>query len=70
MIDAMSRGQDDELVFPAEDLDQLLDLARFVERHSEPGLLVGLDGEQIPRPAEVYRVLRRVVEVMRQGKAT
>lgn len=70
MIDAMSRGQDDELVFPPEDLDQLLDLARFVERHSEPGLLVGLDGEQIPLPAEVYRVLRRVVEVMRQGKAT
>ena len=70
MIDAKSRGQDDELVFPPEDLDQLLDLARFVERHSEPGLLVGLDGEQIPLPAEVYRVLRRVIEVMRQGKAT
>jgi len=42
--------RDDELVFPTEDLDQLLDLARFVERHSEPGLLVGLDVEQVPLP--------------------
>lgn len=64
------RGREDELVFPPEDLDQLLDLARFVENHSEPGLLLGPDGEQVPLPAEVYRVLRQVVEVMSQGKAT
>jgi excisionase family DNA binding protein len=60
----------DEVVFPPEDLDQLLDLARFVEGHTEPGRLLGPDGEQVPLPAEVYRVLRQVVEVMRQGKAT
>ena len=65
-----SRGREDELVFPPEDLDQLLDLARFVENHTEPGLLLGPDGEQVPLPAEVYRVLRQVIEVMRQGKAT
>lgn len=64
------RGREDELVFPPEDLDQLLDLARFVENHTEPGLLLGPDGEQVPLPEEVYRVLRQVVEVMRQGKAT
>jgi excisionase family DNA binding protein len=64
------RSREDELVFPPEDLDQLLDLARFVENHTEPGLLLGPDGEQVPLPAEVYRVLRQVVEVMRQGKAT
>jgi excisionase family DNA binding protein len=56
-------------VFPPEDLGKLLDLARFVEGHTEPGLLLGPDGEQVPLPAEVYRVLRQVVELMRQGKA-
>ncbi|HET9061579.1 MAG TPA: helix-turn-helix domain-containing protein [Acidimicrobiales bacterium] len=61
--------RDDDVVFPPEDLDQLLDLARFVEGHTEPGLLLGPDGEQVPLPAEVYRVLRQVVDVMRQGKA-
>lgn len=73
MTDALAptdAGRDDELVFPPEDLDQLLDLARFVENHTEPGLLLGPDGEQVPLPMEVYRVLRQVVEVMRQGKAT
>ncbi|HVA05284.1 MAG TPA: helix-turn-helix domain-containing protein [Acidimicrobiales bacterium] len=61
---------DADVVFPPKNLDQLLDLARFVEGHTEPGLLLGPDGEQVPLPAEVYRVLRQVVEVMRQGKAT
>ena len=77
MTDAMAtdpatadRGREDDIVFPPEDLDQLLDLARFVENHTEPGLLLGPDGEQVPLPAEVYRVLTQVVEVMRQGKAT
>ncbi len=45
-------------------------MAHFIKRHSEPGLLLGLDGEQIPLPVEVYAVLRQVIEVMRQGKAT
>jgi excisionase family DNA binding protein len=66
----VDRGRDDDLVFPPEDLDQLLDLARFVEHHTDPGLLLGPDGEQVPLPEEVYRVLRHVVDVMRQGKAT
>lgn len=66
----VGRGRDEDVVFPPEDLDKLLDLARFMEGHTEPGLLLGPDGEQVPLPAEVYRVLRHVVEVMRQGKAT
>ena len=66
----VGRGREDDVVFPPEDLDQLLDLARFVEGHTEPGLLLGPDGEQVPLPAEIYRVLRQVVDVMRQGKAT
>ena len=64
------RGRDGYLVSPPEDLDKLLDLARFMEGHTEPGSLLGPDGEQVPLPAEVYRVLCHVVEVMRQGRAT
>ena len=66
----VGRSRDEDVVFPPEDLDKLLDLARFMEGHTEPGLLLGPDGEKVPLPAEVYRVLRQVVEVMRQGKAT
>jgi hypothetical protein len=62
--------RDEDVVFPPDDLDQLLDLAHFFEGHTEPGPLLGPDGEQIPLPVEVYRVLRQVVDVMRQGKAT
>jgi len=43
-------GREDDLVFPPKDLDQLLDIARFVENHTEPGLLLGPDGEQVPLP--------------------
>jgi excisionase family DNA binding protein len=59
----------DDVVFPPENLDQLLDLARFMEGHTEPGLLLGPGGEQISLPTEVYQVLRHVVEDMRGGKA-
>ncbi len=76
MTDAMAtepmpagRDRDDDPVFPPKDLDQLLDLALFIENHTEPGLLLGPDGEQVPLPAEVYHVIQQVVEVMRQGKA-
>jgi excisionase family DNA binding protein len=72
MMSARTTGPErgrDEFVFPPENLDQLLDLARFVEGHTEPGLLLGPDGEQVPLPAEVYRVLHQVIDVMRHGKA-
>jgi excisionase family DNA binding protein len=57
------------VVFPPRDLNALLDLGRFLEHHTEPGLLLGPDGEQVPLPAEVYQVLVEVVEAMREGKA-
>lgn len=38
------------VVFPPRDLTALLDLGRFLEHHSEPGLLLGPDGEQVPLP--------------------
>ena len=63
------QGRDDDHVFPPDDLGQLLAVARFIKDHTEPGLLVGSNGEQVPLPREVYRVVRQVVEVMRTGKA-
>jgi excisionase family DNA binding protein len=56
------------VVFPPRDLSALLDLGRFLEQHTEPGLLLGPDGEQVPLPEEVYRVVVEVVEAMREGK--
>lgn len=69
MPDAAEQGREDDLVFPPEDISSMLELARFLESRTEHGLLVGLDGEQMPLPTEVDRVLRHTVEVMRQGKA-
>ena len=56
------------VVFPPRDLAALLDLGRFLEHHTEPALLLGPDGEQVPLPEEVYRVVVEVVEAMREGK--
>src|SRR6202051_1268211 len=56
------------VVFPPRDLSALLDLGRFLELHTEPALLLGPDGEQVPLPGEVYRVLVKVVEGLREGK--
>ena len=44
-------------------------MAVFLEHHTEPGLLLGPDGEQVPLPEEIYRVLVEVVQAMREGKA-
>jgi excisionase family DNA binding protein len=56
------------VIFPPQDLSALLDLGRFLEMHTEPGLLLGPDGEQVPLPEEVYRVLVQVVQGLREGK--
>jgi len=56
------------VVFPPENLDALLDLARFLELHTEPALLLGPDGKQAPLPVEIYRILVQVVEALREGK--
>lgn len=56
------------VVFPPQDLSALLDLGRFLELHTEPGLLLGPDGQQVPLPEEVYAVLVKVVDALREGK--
>jgi excisionase family DNA binding protein len=67
--DMMATTAQAGVVFPPRDLTTLLDLGRFLEHHTEPGLLLGPDGEQVPLPEEVYRLLVEVVEAMRAGKA-
>jgi excisionase family DNA binding protein len=66
--DMMATTAQAGVVFPPRDLNALLDLGRFLEQHTEPGLLLGPDGEQVPLPEEVYRVLVEVVEALREGK--
>ena len=56
------------VVLPPQDLSALLDLGRFLDLHTEPALLLGPDGEQVSLPEEIYRVLVKVVEDMREGK--
>jgi excisionase family DNA binding protein len=64
----MTTTAESGVVFPPENLGALLNVARFLEQHTEPALLLGPDGEQAPLPEEVYRVLVRVVEALREGK--
>ena len=64
----MTTAAEAGVVFPPEDLSVLLDLGRFLELHTDPGLLLGPDGEQAPLPEEVYRILIQVVEALREGK--
>src|SRR5260370_6160565 len=58
-----------DIVCPPENLSVLLDLVSFLKHHSEPGFLLGSDGERARLPEEVYRVLMRVVAAMHDGTA-
>ena len=63
-------GRDNvDVILPPVDSERLDVLVRFVEAHSQVGFLQGPDGERVDLPAEVYQVLRQVVESMQQGKA-
>lgn len=58
-----------QTVLPPEDLEAMLDLSRFLDRHPEPAALVGPDGQAVPLPLEAFRVLVAVAAAMREGKA-
>lgn len=66
---AVARDREDDLVFPPDNLDELLDLGNYLDQRTEPAVLVGPDGEQFPLPEQVYRVLRQVIDSMRSGMA-
>lgn len=65
----MSTDALEQSVLPPQDLEAMLDLARFLERHPEPAALVGPDGQTVPLPLEASRVLVAVAAAMREGKA-
>jgi len=56
-------------VLPPADMEAMLDLSRFLEHVSEPAALLGPDGQTVPLPMEAYKVLVKVVDSMRAGKA-
>jgi len=57
-----------ETVMPPEDLEQLLNLSRFLDEHEAPAALLGPDGEQTPIPETIYKVLVDVVKAMKQRR--
>jgi excisionase family DNA binding protein len=69
MSTASVRTRDPLVVDPPQDLSEMLELARFLEHHTAPALLLGPDGEQIPLPMVAYDVLRQVVSAMERGEA-
>lgn len=56
-------------VMPPTDLDEMLDLSKFLGNLTQPAALLGPDGQTVPLPLEAFDVLRDVVEAMRVGKA-
>lgn len=52
-----------------DDLEELLDLSKFLDQVTEPAALLGPDGQTVPLPFEAFELLRTIVEIMRQGKA-
>ncbi|KQO59739.1 excisionase family DNA-binding protein [Curtobacterium sp. Leaf261] len=56
-------------VLPPKDLAGMAELSRFLEDHTEPALLLGPDGRQVPLPMEVYEILEHVVAAMSANQA-
>jgi len=58
-----------QVIEPPQDLGEMLELARFLENHDAPAILLGPDGEQLPLPLPAYEVLRQVVAAMERGES-
>jgi excisionase family DNA binding protein len=69
MNHTVARTKESVVVDPPQDLSELLDLARFLENHTAPAVLVGPDGEQLPLPMQAYEVLRQAVTAMERGES-
>lgn len=55
------------VVDPPVDLDEMMNLAKFLDSHETPAILLGPDGEQLPLPLAIYQVLQQVVDAMERG---
>ncbi|QJU52634.1 helix-turn-helix domain-containing protein [Herbiconiux sp. KACC 21604] len=67
MSDTISAPRSAHVVEPPHDLTDMLELARFLENHSAPAVLLGPDGEQIALPIVAYDVLKQVVSALERG---
>lgn len=56
-------------VMPPAQLDELLDLRKFLSIIREDVTLLGPDGQTVPLPEEVFNILSEVVDAMQAGKA-
>lgn len=54
---------------PPQDLEQMLDLSKFLDQVDDLAALVGPDGQTVALPLEAFRVLTDVVHAMTEGKA-
>ncbi|TVS22490.1 helix-turn-helix domain-containing protein [Corynebacterium sanguinis] len=64
-----ARRREPHTVMPPAQLDELLDLRKFLSIIREDAALLGPDGQTVPLPEEVFRVLCDVVDAMQEGKA-
>lgn len=66
---SVAAAERERTVLPPDDLDTLLDLARFLHTHANAPCLVDADGNAVPLPPQVYDVLVQVVDALRAGRA-
>ena len=56
-------------VMPPSDLEEMLDVSKFLGNVTENAALLGPDGQTVPLPEEIFHVLVSIVDAMRVGKA-
>ncbi len=64
---SMRSAEAEHIVEPPEDLNGVVELARFLERHPVTAVRLGAGAEQVPLPRPVYEMLRHVVNAMERG---
>lgn len=64
-----TKASEQRTVTSIADMEEMLDLGKFLEQVTEPAALLGPDGQTVPLPLGVFELLRDVVKIMRQGKA-
>lgn len=64
-----TRVRERRTVSSVADMEEMLDLSKFLEQVTEPAALLGPDGQTVPLPVEAFELLRDVVKIMGQGKA-
>lgn len=60
---------DKHTVLPPADLEEMLDLSKFLDGLTQPAALLGPDGQTVPLPLEAFNILRDIAQAMRMGKA-